>query len=430
LSESVQPQLPHPHSGRSLIDDCVHCGFCLPHCPTYVSWGEEMDSPRGRIVLMKGLAEGTLDYSDTVVGHFDRCLGCMGCVTACPSGVKYDVLIEDTRAKIEQHHRRGLGDRLHRGMIFTLFPYASRLKALLAILFLYSRSGLQWIVRKTGILGLLPRRLAQLDALMPPVSVHHLTASLPAITPAKGAKRARVGLLAGCVQRVFFPGVNESTIRVLSAEGCEVVVPQTQGCCGALSMHAGRDEEAMRFGRSLIAAFEHENVDTIIVNAAGCGSHTKDLKRILANDPNWAERAEVFSQKVRDVSEFLAAMPPVATRHPLKTRVAYHDACHLAHAQKIRSAPRQLLRGIPELDLVEVPDGDQCCGSAGIYNLIQPESADEIGSRKVANVLSTKADLLASANPGCTLQIQKILRASGRKLRAAHPIEILDMSLR
>ena len=388
-----------------------------------------MDSPRGRIVLMKGLAEGTLDYSDTVVGHFDRCLGCMGCVTACPSGVKYDVLIEDTRAKIEEHHRRGIGDRLHRRMIFTLFPYASRLKALLAVLFLYSRSGLQWIVRKSGILGFLPRRLSQLDALMPAVSIHHLTASLPAITPATGAKRARVGLLAGCVQRVFFPGVNESTIRVLSAEGCEVVVPR-QGCCGALSMHAGRDEEAMRFGRSLIDAFENEGVDTIIVNAAGCGSHMKVLERILANDSQWAGRAAAVSSKVRDVSEFLAALPPVATRHPVKARIAYHDACHLAHMQKIRSAPRQLLRGIPELELVEVPDGDQCCGSAGIYNLIQPESADEIGARKVANVLSTGADLLASANPGCTLQIQKILRERGKKLRAAHPIEILDMSLR
>jgi glycolate dehydrogenase iron-sulfur subunit len=421
--------MPHPHSGRTLIDDCVHCGFCLPHCPTYVSWGEEMDSPRGRIVLMKGLAEGTLEYSDTVVGHFDLCLGCMACVTACPSGVKYDVLIEDTRAKIEEHHRRGAGDRLHRAMVFSLFPYPGRLKALLAILFVYSRSGLQWIVRKSGLLRLLPRRLAQLDALMPAVSAHHLSASLPKITPAAGPRRARVGLLAGCVQRVFFPGVNEATLRVLSAEGCETVVPQNQGCCGALSMHAGRDEEAMRFGRSLIEAFEKENVETIIVNAAGCGSHMKDLKRILANDEKWVERAAAFSAKVRDVTEFLAALSPVAPRHPLKTRVAYHDACHLAHAQRIRSAPRQLLRGIPELDLVEIPDGEQCCGSAGIYNLIQPESADEIGARKVANVLSTKADLLASANPGCTLQIQKILRESGRKLPAKHPIEILDASI-
>src|SRR5438132_2251518 len=429
MMNETRHSMPQPHSGRTLIDDCVHCGFCLPHCPTYVSWSEEMDSPRGRIVLMKGLAEGTLDYSDTVVGHFDRCLGCMACVTACPSGVKYDVLIEDTRAKIEEHHRRSVADKLHRKMIFTLFPYPSRLKALLVVLFLYSRSGLQWLVRKSGVLRLLPSRLAQLDALMPAVSARHLTASLPVLTPAKGTKRARIGLLSGCVQRTFFPRVNDATVRVLRAEGCEVIVPPGQGCCGALSMHAGRDEEAMRFGRSLIAAFEAAGVDTIIVNAAGCGSHTKDIGRILADDPQWAERAARLSEKVKDITEFLAALPPLATRHAVKTRVAYHDACHLAHAQRIRSAPRQLLRGIPELQLVELPDGDQCCGSAGIYNLIQPESADEIGARKVVNVLSTNADLLASANPGCTLQIQKILRERGQKLRAAHPIEILDASI-
>jgi glycolate oxidase iron-sulfur subunit len=322
-----------------------------------------------------------------------------------------------------------VADKLHRKMIFTLFPYPRRLKVLLVVLFLYSRSGLQWLVRKSGVLGLLPSRLRQLDALMPAVSARHLTASLPVLTPAKGTKRARIGLLAGCVQRAFFPRVNEATVRVLSAEGCEVVVPQGQGCCGALSMHAGRDEEAMRFGRSLIAAFEAADVDTIIVNAAGCGSHTKDIGRILADDPQWAERAARFSEKVRDITEFLAELPPLATRHAVKMRVAYHDACHLAHAQRIRSAPRQLLRGIPELQLVEIPDGEQCCGSAGIYNLIQPESADEIGARKVVNVLSTSADLLASANPGCTLQIQKILRERGQKLRAAHPIEILDASI-
>jgi len=428
-NEPPEHLMPAPHSGRTLIDDCVHCGFCLPHCPTYVSWGEEMDSPRGRIVLMKGLAEGTLQYNDTVVEHFDRCLGCMACVTACPSGVKYDVLIEDTRAKIEEHHRRGLADKLHRKMIFTLFPYPRRLKALLGLLFLYNRSGLQWLVRKSGVLRALPRRLAQLDALMPPVTPHHLAASLPHLTLAKGMKRRRVALLAGCVQRVFFPRVNEATLRVLSAEGCEVVLPEGQGCCGALSMHAGRDEEAVRFGRSLIESFEKENVDAVLVNAAGCGSHMKDLGRILADDPKFAERAKKFSASVRDINEFLADLPPVAERHPIEGRVAYHDACHLAHAQRIRSAPRQLLRGIPGLELLEVPDGEQCCGSAGIYNLIEPASSDEIGARKVKNVLSTRPDLLATANPGCTLQIQKILRESGRTLAAAHPIEILDASI-
>ncbi len=388
-----------------------------------------MDSPRGRIVLMKGLAEGTLDYSDTVVGHFDRCLGCMACVTACPSGVKYDVLIEETRAKIEKHHRRGLADKLHRKMIFMLFPYPKRLTALLAVLFLYSRSGLQFLVRKSGLFSLLPARLAQLEALMPPVSARQLTASLPAVTPAKGARHARVGLLAGCVQRVFFPRVNEATVRVLSAEGCEVIVPPGQGCCGALSMHAGRDEEAMQFGRSLIREFEEANVEVITVNAAGCGSHMKDLGRILADDPQWSDRAARFSDRVKDIHEFLVGLPPVAKRNPVKARVAYHDACHLAHAQRIRTAPRQLLRGIPELQLLEIPDSEQCCGSAGIYNLIQPESSDEIGQRKADNVLSTNPDLLASANPGCTLQIQKILRERSKTLRAVHPIEVLDASI-
>jgi glycolate oxidase iron-sulfur subunit len=431
-SESVTnpaASMPAGQSGRSLIEDCVHCGFCLPVCPTYISWGKEMDSPRGRIVLMKGLAEGTLDYSDTVVTHFDRCLGCMACVPACPSGVKYDVLIEQTRAGIEKHYSRGSGDAWHRRMVFALFPYPRRLKVLLAALLVYNRIGLQWLLRTSGLVGLLPARLRQLDALMPDVSARHLSASLPGVTAAKGPRRKRVGLLAGCVQRVFFPGVNEATIRVLSAEGCEVVVPEAQGCCGALSMHAGRDEEAMRFGRSLIEVFERAEVDAIVVNAAGCGSHLKDLGRVLAGDPQWAGRAARFAEKVRDVNEFLAALPPVAERRPVKARAAYHDACHLAHAQKIRSEPRLLLRGIPGLELVEFPDSDQCCGSAGIYNLIQPESSDEIGARKVANILSVDPDLLVSANPGCTLQIQKILRERGKTLRAAHPIEILDASI-
>src|SRR5260370_17812198 len=420
----TKPSMPQPHSGRSLIDDCVHCGFCLPHCPTYVSWSGEMDSPRGRIVLMKGLAEGTLDYSDTVVAHFDRCLGCMPCVTACPSGVKYDVLIEDTRAKIEEHHRRGFADRLHRKMIFTLFPYPKRLKTLAAILLLYSRTGLQFLVRKSGLLKLLPARLRQLDALMPPLNPRQLTASLPAVTPAKGPMRARVGLLAGCVQRVFNPGVNEATLRVLSAEGCEVVVARGQGWWGALSRHAGREHESLEFARQLIRALSAESVDAVIINAAGCGSHLKDYGRLLQTD-----EARAFAAKVRDINEFLAALSPRAVRKPLQRRVAMHDACHLQHAQRIVAHPRQLLPRIPGLTLLEVPDGGQCCGSAGIYNLVQPESADEIGARKVDNVLSTGADLLASRNPGCPLQIQKLMRERGQSLPAAHPIEILDASI-
>ena len=414
---------------RELINACVHCGFCLPACPTYQSWGEEMDSPRGRIYLMKQVSDGS-PVDDAVVRHIDACLGCMGCVTACPSGVKYDALIEQMLAEIENRRRRGWADGAFRALIFALFPYPLRLKLALVFQLLYVKSGLRWLVHRLGLIRLLPKRSAQLEALMPDVTTRLLTASLPAFSPAKGERRARVALIAGCVQRVYFPGVNEATIRVLNAEGCDVAVPQGQGCCGALSVHAGREREAQSFARELISRFEKENVDAILVNAAGCGSTLKEYGRLFAHDPVWAGRAAQFAQKIKDVSEFLVALGARAQRHPLRLRVAYHDPCHLAHAQRIRSEPRDLLRAIPGVELCEVPDSDNCCGSAGIYNLLQPDSAREIGARKVERVLSTRAQLLASANPGCTLQIQMMLRERGNSLPAAHPIELLDASLR
>jgi glycolate oxidase iron-sulfur subunit len=416
---------------RDLIEDCVHCGFCLPHCPTYQSWGEEMDSPRGRIDLMRGLRDGKIQMTPTVASHFDRCLGCLACVTACPSGVKYDVLIEETRAKVERTHRRPLRERLFRGMVFSIFPYPGRLRVIGALLLLYARSGLRWLVRKSGLLQLLPATLRQMEAMSPEVGWKELTRELHERVPAAGPARARVGVVAGCVQRVFFPGVNDATLRVLAAERCEVLVPPGQGCCGALSMHSGRDEESLRYARGLIQRFEQTPVDAIVINSAGCGSHLKDYGRLFRNDPVWAERARAFSAKVKDVHEFLVALgPPRATRHPIAARVTYHDACHLAHGQRIRSQPRALLRSIPGLEVVDVPDGEQCCGSAGTYNLFQPESADEVGERKVAAVLRTRPELLASANPGCTLHIQRLLKARGVALRAAHPVEILDASIR
>jgi glycolate dehydrogenase iron-sulfur subunit len=416
---------------RSLIDDCVHCGFCLPACPTYVSWSEEMDSPRGRIDLMRGLAEGKIELTDGVIAHFDRCLGCMGCMTACPSGVRYDVLLKETRAKIEKSGRRGFLDRMYRSLLFRFFPHPKRLAWLAAPLRVYAGTGLQALVRRSGILSLLPRRIGQLDALAPPVRGGAEGRELPVRTPAAGPVRARVALVAGCVQRVFFPEVNAATVRTLAAEGCEVSIPAGQGCCGALSMHAGREEEGLEFARRLIERFEAESrdADFIVVNAAGCGSNLKDYGRLFANDPEWAARAAAFSARVRDAMELLAGFPPASPRHPVALKVAYHDACHLAHAQGIRSAPRALLRQIPGLELLEIPNGDQCCGSAGIYNLIEPASADEIGERKAASVRSTGADVLASANPGCTLQIRKLLRARGEELPAAHPLEIVDASI-
>ena len=418
---------------RDPIDDCVHCGFCLPHCPTYRLWGEEMDRPRGRIYLMRGLRDGDLPANPigaSVAQHFDRCLGCMACIPACPSGVRYDTLIERTRAQLERARPRTPLDRLFRGLLFSLLPYPHRLKLLGVLLWLFARSGLQGLVRRSGLLRRLPARLAQLDALAPDLRLRDLFAALPAQTPAQGERRARVGLLSGCVQRVFFPRVNQATIRVLAAEGCDVQVPDGQGCCGALSMHAGREDEAKSLARALVDEFERRPLDFIAVNAAGCGSHLKSYGTLLADEPAWAQRARAFAAKVRDVNELLAAMPPRATRHPVHVRVAYHDACHLAHAQGIRAQPRALLRSIPGLTLIEIPDGDQCCGSAGTYNLTEPEASDAIGARKVDNVLSTGAQLLAAANAGCTLQIQKLLRARGATLPAAHPIEILDAAIR
>jgi len=418
-----------PHAGRkSLYDDCVHCGFCLPACPTWHSWSEEMDSPRGRIDLMRGLAEGKLEWSPQVARHFDRCLGCLGCVTACPSGVRYDVLIEQTRARREDAAPRRGFDRLFREALFMLLPYPERLEGLARLGAVYAKTGLRSAVRASGLLRLAPRRLAALEALLPEPPLAE-DRTMPSIVPAVGPRRARVALLLGCVQRAFFPAINAATARVLAAEGCEVVVPPEQGCCGALSIHAGREDESLEFCRATIAAFEPADVDAIVVNSAGCGSHLKDYGRLLADDSAWAERASRFRGRVKDVTEFLAAVGPAAPRHPLRGRVAYHDACHLAHGQGVRQPPRELLSAVPGLSLVEIADGDQCCGSAGIYNLVEPASAEEIGERKVENVLAAKADALASANPGCLLQIRKHLQRRGADLPSYHPIEILDASI-
>jgi glycolate oxidase iron-sulfur subunit len=426
MLESAPPQ-PAERTVVDLLSDCVHCGFCLPACPTYASWGDEMDSPRGRIDLMKGIHDGALRLDATVVEHFDACLGCLACVPACPSGVRYDLLIESTRAQIETTYRRTFADALFRNLIFALFPYPERMRLATLPLGLYVRSGLQRLVRASRVLRFLPQRLAQLDALSPAIPKEvRLTGLHPARTP---TTRMRVALIEGCVQRVFFSNVNAATIRVLTAEGCDVVVPEKQGCCGALSLHGGRAAEAKRFAAELIAAFEREPVDAIIINAAGCGSTLKQYGEFFGPDDPLHARAEAFTRKIRDINEFLAELPPLAVRHPIERRVAYHDACHLSNGQGIRSQPRALLKAIPGLTLCEIPSGDQCCGSAGTYNLFEPSSAIEIGERKVDNVLSIAPDILASANPGCTLQIQSLLQKRNVSLRAAHPIELLDASI-
>jgi glycolate dehydrogenase iron-sulfur subunit len=415
-------------AGRSPADDCVHCGFCLPVCPTWQNWQQEMDSPRGRIDLFRALEDGRLRMSPVVAEHFDRCLGCMACMTACPSGVRYDHVIEAARFRVERELERRGDDRAHRELVFALMPYPRRLRAAAVLLWLGDAIGLRWLVRKLGLLRL-SHRLAALEALAPPIRLRDVLARLPERTAARGARRLRAGLVGGCVQRVFFHPVNAATVRVLAAEGVEVVVPKGQGCCGALSLHAGREEEAKRFARALIERFEAEELDVVVVNAAGCGSHLKDLGHLFAGDPELGPRAAAFAAKVRDVTELLASLPARARRAPLRARVAYHSPCHLGHAQRVTDAPRALLRSIPELELVEIPDGDQCCGSAGVYNLVEPESAVQVGRRKAENVLSTGATLVASANPGCSLHIRRMLAERGVDLPAAHPIEILDRAI-
>jgi len=415
----------HPPS-EELIDDCVHCGFCLPSCPTYALWGEEMDSPRGRIHLMKTGLEGA-PLTDTMVGHFDACLGCMACVTACPSGVQYDKLIGATRPQVERNHERTRGEKLLREAIFRLFPYPKRLRLVRGPLRLYQRTPLSGVLRRSGLLDRISPTLRVLESLAPPLNKRE---PIPVRTPAVGQRRAVVGMLTGCVQSAFFPDVNAATVRVLAAEGCEVITPKAQGCCGALSEHLGREEEGLRFARELIDVFAAAEVTHVVVNAAGCGSQMKDYAHLLRDDPAYAERAEEFTAKVRDVSEVLVELGTVAPRHPLEVSAAYHDACHLAHAQGIRSQPRQLLGEIPGLEVREIADAALCCGSAGVYNILNPAPADELGDRKAANVLATGAQLLVTANPGCLMQIATAAERAGHPIGMAHTVQVLDASIR
>ena len=370
-----------------LIADCVHCGFCLPSCPTYVLWHEEMDSPRGRIHLMGALEDGSLELTDTVAEHFDRCLGCMACVTACPSGVQYDRLIELTRVEVERRHRRSLSERLLRAAMFAVLPYRRRLRGALALRRLPA-----------------PGPLGTLKRLAPPWSS---PAWPPVHLPGDGP---RVALVAGCVQSVVFGDVNSATARVLAAEGFDVHVPRAQQCCGALHAHAGRLDQGIARARTLESALT--GYDHVVTNAAGCGSHLKDHG--IAN--------------VVDVSELLTVAR--AERHPLEISVAFQDSCHLRHAQRIVDQPRAMLASIPGLRLLEPAEQDLCCGSAGIYNLVQPQAAGELGDRKAQRVLDTGADAYASANPGCLVQVSAALRRVGRPLPAFHPIELLDASIR
>ena len=419
----------HNPPSKELLSDCVHCGFCLPACPTYVLWGEEMDSPRGRIYMMAKVSQGEAPLDQNFRQHMDNCLGCMACMTACPSGVQYDKLIEATRPQVERHIPRFFADSAFRKLLFATFPFAGRLRLIALPMLIYQRTGLQRLIRMSGLLKLIPKRFASMEALLPavPDSLFH---KLPALTPS-ASKGPRVGMLAGCVQQVFFQHVNEATLRVLSAEGYEVVIPPHQSCCGALMVHSGVEEEARSLARKMIALFERENVDYIAINAAGCGSTMKEYGHLLRDDPAWAERARAFSARCRDISEILLTRESQSPRNPISLRVAYQDACHLRHAQGIHAEPRSLLKGIPQLDVAEIGEASLCCGSAGVYNLLHPGPAAELGDRKVENLLAAKAQALISANPGCLLQLQASLRRRGAEpIPMFHMIELIDASIR
>jgi glycolate oxidase iron-sulfur subunit len=403
---------------RDVIEDCVHCGFCLPTCPTYALWAQEADSPRGRIVLIDEAVSSDGPLSDELVAHIDSCLGCMACVTACPSGVRYDRLIERMRPEIERQHERSAADRALRMLLFETLPHPKRLRALAPAL---------TAARALRADRRLPGRLATLAKVAPHVSRRSLRAAdPPERTPAVGARRGRVGLLLGCVQRVFYSQVHAATVRALAAEGFEVLAPRVPDCCGALELHAGEEEAALARAASTVQAFaELGELDYVVVNAAGCGAAMKEYGDLLGTPA-----AHAFATRVRDVSELLAAVPARAPRGPVPLRVAYHDACHLAHAQRIRSEPRALLGAIPELELLEVAsERELCCGSAGIYNLTQPDAAAELGERKAQHLLRTGAQAIAAGNPGCAAQLDRHLRELGRPLPIHHPIELVWRSI-
>lgn len=400
------------------LQTCIHCGLCTSACPTYLELGSELDSPRGRIHLMRGVAEGRIDWSKDVVAHLDLCLECRACETACPSGVKYAELLESARADIAKEVKRPLRERLILGLLRDrLFPYPARLK---------------WALAPVRILGPLARKFARL---LPPDARRMVELlpdfpsprayQLPDVMPAVGERKYRVALLTGCVASQMFARTNWATARVLAHAGCEVVIPKEQGCCGALHLHSGAPETTREFARKNFDVFDLESVDAVITNAAGCGSTLKEYGHVLAEDAEHAEVARQFSAKSKDISVFLSEIDVAPFKKPLPMRVAYHDACHLAHGQGVRSEPRQLLRKIPDLELVDIRESEVCCGSAGLYNILQPEMAERLLERKMEAIEETQATVVATGNPGCLMQIAKGLKAKGREIEVIHPIELL-----
>jgi len=435
-------------AAANATDPCVHCGFCLPTCASYRVLGTEMDSPRGRIHALKAIEAGELELDATTASHFDSCLGCFACVSACPSGVRYDELIEATRPKLNVPELRSPAQRAFRKLLFALLPYPQRLRAALTPLRAYAGTPLQGLARWSGLTRLLGPQLEAMDQLLPPLQPEAFRDGLPLVVPAQGERRARVGLVLGCVQRLFDPDVNAATLEVLTANGVEVVIPPSQGCCGAVTHHQGELEQTRELANSLIESFRAvvgpgkaagpEPLDAVLVAASGCGHTLKHYDRLLESDQGVA-----FASQVRDVHQFLAELglseafkaelgplshsdgQPASADNPVV--VAYHDACHMLHGQGISAEPRQLLRAIPHLQLREASEAGVCCGSAGIYNLVQPEEAAALGEIKAADLTSTGAEVVASANIGCSMQLRRHL---GDGPRVAHPLQLLAAAQR
>ena len=425
IGPSAFDQLDPPDTELSL--DCVHCGFCLPTCPTYLVLGNEMDSPRGRIWLIRSASEGKVGITDNFAKHMNLCLLCRACETACPSGVKFGFLMEAARGQVDRHYQYSPADRRFRDLILHTFVDLGRLRAMTGLLRFYQSSGLQTLVRASGILRALGR-LGRMESLLPAIPDQRLRTELPEIVPGRGERRGRAGLLTGCVQRFFFAQVNSATARVLSENGYDVVVPREQGCCGSLLVHEGERERAKALARKTIEVFERAGVDVVVVNAAGCGSVMKEYWELLHTDPAYAQRAEAFSKKVRDVSQILAQVPLNGRLRPLSLTVTYHDACHLAHGQRVRQEPRTILKAIPGLQFVELGESDVCCGSAGVYNLLYPDLAQQFLDRKIERIKETGAAVVVSGNPGCSLQIEKGLKERGLNIRVLLPVELLESS--
>ena len=411
---------------REKISTCIHCGLCLDKCPTYRTLGTEMDSPRGRVYLIKAVDEGRLGMTPNFIEHMYLCLDCRACETACPSHVEFGDLMERARGQIERGAPRPLAGRLLRWLVFRgLFPHPRRLRGLFRLLRLYQRSGLQRLLHAAGVFNLLPARLKDMEAMLPEMPLRPFSRSVPEYLPGQEPATRTVGFFAGCVMDGLFVDVHDATARVLQANGCGVRTPRAQVCCGALHMHAGDRKQAKALARRNIAVFERLEVDAVVNNAAGCGAQLKSYGELLADDPRFAERAHRFSERVQDVSECLAQEPLRGPLGAVPKRVAYDDPCHLLHAQQIRQQPRDLLQQIPGLELVAVTDADFCCGAAGIYNITHQEMSRRILERKMEHLAAAEPDVIATGNPGCMMQLRTGARLCGLKAPVVHPVELL-----